>query len=108
TQVVDGEQDLRAEEGGVAGEGSPQEGGHQAGLPIVAMKNLGLEKRARDGQSRAGEYRETGVIVGIIDAILAIESLTFEQRRAIHKKQGIFGGRLVDGRVVLREPQVNR
>ena len=73
----------------------------------MTVKNLGPEEHAGDGQGGAGKYREANVVVRIIHTRFAIDTLTVEERRAIHQVKREFGGRLIEHHIVPRQSQID-
>src|SRR5262249_18225308 len=78
SQVVDGEDSPAAEERGVGSERRAQVRGYQSGLPVVAVKDVGTEKMSRHADGGAGQHGETDVVVGVVEAVLAVEAFAVE------------------------------
>ena len=62
-----------------------QVGGQQAGLPIVAVEDLGGKQMARHAQGGARQHGEANVVVGVVDAGFSVEGLAVVERWAIHQ-----------------------
>src|SRR5882724_1291806 len=74
-EIVNRENGLGAEEGGVAGEVDFEIGSEQAGLPVVPVKNVGPENATGDSDGGLAQERIAQVIIAeppapfVIDAI---------------------------------------
>ena len=85
-EVVDGQHVLRPAKRGIRAERLAQIWSQQARLPIVRVKDVGAENVPRDPERRLVQQREADVIVGIIDAVFAVDAGTIIKRRAIDEK----------------------
>src|SRR4051794_31929254 len=93
--------------GGVGGEGGAQVGGDQAGLPVVAMKDLGAEQDASDAEGRPGKDGEANVVVREIHPRIAVKPFATKERRAIDQVDRVLGRGLKDGDWERSQSKVN-
>src|SRR3954471_21979309 len=97
---MDGEEGTDAGEGRVARKRGPEVDRDEAGLPVVAVENVGGKEVARHAQGGAGEDSEANVIVRVVDAGGPVVAGAVEERRAVDEIEGELGGGLIDGGVV--------
>src|ERR1019366_9064500 len=108
SQVMNSEQGPAAEKGGVGRESGAQVGGQEAGLPVVAVKDIGSKQDAGNAEGGAAEYGKTNVVVRVVQTGFAVEAFSAVERRAIHQVNGIVGRRLVDGDREGNRAELNR
>ena len=94
---MNGEQGAAAEKSGVGCESGAQVGGEDAGLPVVAVEDVGAKQDAGYVDGGAAEDGKANVVIGVVHAGFAVKAFAVEQGRAIHQVNGIGRGRLVDG-----------
>src|ERR1019366_4570635 len=88
SQVMDGEQGPAAEKGGVGRVSGAQVGGQEAGLPVVAVKDICAKQGEGNAEGGAAEYGKTNVVVRVVQTGFAVEAFSFVEQRAIHQVNG--------------------
>ena len=91
SHVVDGEDGGHVAEGGVFGVLRAQQDGHQRGLPVVAVKDLGHAENLRSFQHGAGKQGEALGVVGIVAGGGAVKGVAVEKRRVLDEVEADAG-----------------
>ena len=87
-EIVNGQQSFRSGELRIAGQRIAQVNRQEAGLPVVAVENIGVKEMAGDFECGAGQNREPDVIIGVIAAGVAIKSVAALKQTVFHEIMG--------------------